>query len=298
MLHKNELSKKHDKSTCKQLVRAGHELAASMSSDMPISEIAKLVRRLATGLDVMSAMVQQVTRSAAITDIIEERQRQLVVKGFTLQQDDTYTAGELAAAAISYIEPMEAESYWPADWHDESFKPSDYRSNLVKAGALIAAEIERIDRAIFQQAQLSSSLSPLPVNRDEQGLWTHPEYSALFGDRDGVSETEFNAWCDARSVVSALSYLDSDDDNPVVRTEYFDNGNVEAIVRWNPKPPEGKGWFLGSIHDSEDGPVAVWFCNKSTSTPQEVSAIDCHYDNKLNHGASGNSSEVSRIGGK
>lgn len=85
--------------------------------------------------------------SAAITSIITERRRQQTVKGFTPQLDDTYTECELAAAAISYIEPMEAESYWPAGWLDDSFKPSDYRSNLVKAGALIAAEIERIDRA-------------------------------------------------------------------------------------------------------------------------------------------------------
>lgn len=84
--------------------------------------------------------------SQALRDVTAERQRQQSTKGYSTQQDDTYIGGELAAAAISYIEPMEAESYWPADWHDDSFKPSDYRRNLVKAGALILAEIERIDR--------------------------------------------------------------------------------------------------------------------------------------------------------
>ena len=85
--------------------------------------------------------------SLAATDVLEERQRQLSVKGFGTEQDDTYTACELAAAAISYIEPLEAENYWPADWHDDSFRPSDYRRNLVKASALLLAEIERVDRA-------------------------------------------------------------------------------------------------------------------------------------------------------
>lgn len=85
-------------------------------------------------------------QSQALRDVTAERQRQQSTKGYSTQQDDTYIGGELAAAAISYIEPMEAESYWPADWHDDSFKPSDYRRNLVKAGALILAEIERIDR--------------------------------------------------------------------------------------------------------------------------------------------------------
>lgn len=85
-------------------------------------------------------------QSPAAHDVLVERNRQLLIKGFSTQQDDTYIGGELAAAAISYIEPMEAENYWPADWYDNSFRPSDYRRNLVKAGALIIAEIERIDR--------------------------------------------------------------------------------------------------------------------------------------------------------
>lgn len=86
--------------------------------------------------------------SSAFRDVVKERHRQQVVKGFSAEQDDTYTCGELAAAAISYIEPVEAESYWPVDWHDDSFKPSDNRRNLVKAAALLIAEIERLDRVI------------------------------------------------------------------------------------------------------------------------------------------------------
>ena len=85
--------------------------------------------------------------SEAAADVITERMRQQQEEGYTVEQDDTYTGCELAAAAICYIEPMEAENYYPADWHDSSFKVADYRRNLVKAGALIIAEIERLDRA-------------------------------------------------------------------------------------------------------------------------------------------------------
>jgi len=84
--------------------------------------------------------------SCAIADVIAERQRQQSVEGFSTEQDDTYTGGELAGAAISYITPFEAMTYWPAEWHDDSFKPTNERRNLVKAAALIIAEIERIDR--------------------------------------------------------------------------------------------------------------------------------------------------------
>ncbi|EGE5552744.1 hypothetical protein BBG14_004969, partial [Salmonella enterica subsp. enterica serovar Weltevreden] len=48
------------------------------------------------------------TRTAAVLDVLLERQRQQTDKGFSNEQDDTYTGCELAAAAISYIEPMEA----------------------------------------------------------------------------------------------------------------------------------------------------------------------------------------------
>ncbi|MCV5421355.1 hypothetical protein OFN47_32105, partial [Escherichia coli] len=26
--------------------------------------------------------------------------------------------------------------------------------------------------------------------------------------------------------------------------------------------PEGEGWFVGSIHDTEDGPVCIWLREK------------------------------------
>jgi hypothetical protein len=68
--------------------------------------------------------------SVAITDIIAERRRQQSVKDFSAQ-DDTYVLGNWRLA-ISYIEPMAAAEFWPSDWHDNSFKPSDYRRNLVK----------------------------------------------------------------------------------------------------------------------------------------------------------------------
>lgn len=93
-----------------------------------------------------SDYLERLNFSPAAADVLAERHRQIVVKGWTPEHDDTYIGCELAAAAISYTEPMEAENYWPADWHDDSFRPSDYRRNLVKAAALLIAELERVDR--------------------------------------------------------------------------------------------------------------------------------------------------------
>ena len=57
----------------KQLVRAGHEFAAAMSTDMPIIEIAKIVTRLASALDVQTvrANVLDAERKAATDAEIE-----------------------------------------------------------------------------------------------------------------------------------------------------------------------------------------------------------------------------------
>lgn len=81
--------------------------------------------------------------------IAQERQRQMDAEGWTPGHDDKHTNGELAVAGACYalwgkatvITPL----LWP--WSDEYWKPKDQLSNLVRAGALIAAEIDRLLRA-------------------------------------------------------------------------------------------------------------------------------------------------------
>lgn len=87
----------------------------------------------------------------AITDVIDERQRQIRVEGWTPEHDDGHSKGELAQAAYCYVDgyvygvqPGKAPVYWP--WVAEAWKPKDPRRDLVRAAALIVAEIERLDR--------------------------------------------------------------------------------------------------------------------------------------------------------
>lgn len=82
--------------------------------------------------------------------IAAERRRQVTVEGWTEDHDDRHEGGELAYAAICYLDPDDAdriELCWPWDMVD--FKPSegDRLRDLVKAGALVAAEIDRLLRA-------------------------------------------------------------------------------------------------------------------------------------------------------
>lgn len=98
--------------------------------------------------------------SAGADAIAAERQRQMDVEGWTPEHDAEHDKGELVDGARAYLaaaryceakqltQPMPAWArdqavYWP--WDEEFWKPADEPiRNLVKAGALIAAEIDRL----------------------------------------------------------------------------------------------------------------------------------------------------------
>lgn len=91
----------------------------------------------------------------AARDVLDERQRQVTTEGWTPDHDDRHCEGELAAAAgcyalHGYLSKEDRYAYWP--WNEEWWKPKDFRSNLVRAGALILAEIERLDRTSLSEA--------------------------------------------------------------------------------------------------------------------------------------------------
>lgn len=106
--------------------------------------------------------------SQAAQDVLAERLRQVEALGWTPEHDDEHSHGQLAAAAAVYAAHASADAAvfgqapnpdpastfklqefvrrcWP--WDMEWWKPSNRRRMLVKAGALILAEIERLDRA-------------------------------------------------------------------------------------------------------------------------------------------------------
>lgn len=90
--------------------------------------------------------------SKAAIDVLAERQRQQSAEGWTTEHDDDHSCGEMALAASSYAQYAHRKPIAPAipfnwPWEPEWFKQQGPRRDLVKAGALILAEIERIDRA-------------------------------------------------------------------------------------------------------------------------------------------------------
>lgn len=101
-------------------------------------------------LSILSATNQTAATALirASVDVLEERDRQKSVEGWSPEHDDQHIDHELSRAAASYA--IGNIAYWP--WSLTWWKPADRRRNLVKAGALIIAEIERIDRAALSVA--------------------------------------------------------------------------------------------------------------------------------------------------
>ncbi|MEM5449881.1 hypothetical protein [Paraburkholderia guartelaensis] len=90
-------------------------------------------------------------KSDAERDVLAERARQIAQEGWTPEHDDKYRDHEMSCAAACYA--MYTLAYpagdpppaWP--WAPDWWKPTTHRRNLVKAAALLLAEIDRLDRA-------------------------------------------------------------------------------------------------------------------------------------------------------
>ena len=102
--------------------------------------------------------------------IAAERQRQQAIEGYSEKRDEQYHNRELSRAALGYLNHYVARGWtfanelempgivdgpatyrgesvpdsWP--WGDEYWKPKDPINDLIRAGALIAAEIDRLQR--------------------------------------------------------------------------------------------------------------------------------------------------------
>ena len=99
---------------------------------------------------------------SVLDEIAAERRRQIEVEGWGPEHDDEHDEGEMAFAAACYAisggvpENQRGKSdrliaaiqfVWPTQWEWKWWKPKDRRRDLIRAAALIVAEIERLDRS-------------------------------------------------------------------------------------------------------------------------------------------------------
>lgn len=147
------------------VARAARDFCAELCEDSPDVPQPQL-KALHAALEAWEASLARQYTEGAIADVAAERRRQIEAEGWTPEHDDEHGAGELAAAAAAYAFSAATEGrylaadplgFWP--WDTSWWKPRGARRDLVRAGALIVAEIERIDRAALS----------LPASTQEKG---------------------------------------------------------------------------------------------------------------------------------
>jgi hypothetical protein len=95
-------------------------------------------------------------------EILAERERQIVVEGFTIDHDNAHDRQALILAAMAYCQSASVAddtsylshrppNYWP--WDIRWWKPKTNRRDLIRAAALIVAAIDRIDRGAPAQSE-------------------------------------------------------------------------------------------------------------------------------------------------
>ncbi|WPE22436.1 hypothetical protein [Shinella zoogloeoides] len=102
--------------------------------------------------------------SKAIEDVFAERRRQIEAEGWTAKHDDAHGKGKLLLAARAYFAHATDRALsqprgdragipfeWP--WDKKWWKPKSPRKDLVRAGALALAEIDRIKRRFALRAE-------------------------------------------------------------------------------------------------------------------------------------------------
>lgn len=141
-------------------------------------------------------------RSVGADLIAAERHRQVDAEGWTPEHDDEHDDGALVSAAVCYefaalalvhnaeVDAYEVLDFWP--WDESWWKPSDDPiRNLVKAGALIAAEIDRLGRLTrCTGGRMCPAILHVHGCYSDHGTCDSPTEHAAPGGHSGSTTTE------------------------------------------------------------------------------------------------------------
>ncbi len=88
------------------------------------------------------------------------------------------------------------------------------------------------------------------VERDQFGFWTHPNYPDLADNCSSSEAQETLRWLGLE-----LQNVFMESDAPRL---YDSARSDQRYSEWIPTRPEGAGWFVLSIHDTDNGPVCQY----------------------------------------
>ena len=135
-----------------------------------------------------------------------------------------------------------------------------------------------------------SQIHPVDVVRDSDGWFSHPQYLAEpeWEYIEFIGREDFDRYCAERGIEAAMTSMESDDLDML--GQYVELGLCHCRD-WQPSRPEGDGWFVLSIHDTEDGPVCVWGRRieqeQPMSKPEVVGYASARMISRLGNGVCG-----------
>lgn len=138
---------------------------------------------------------------------------------------------------------------WLLDLAVEDIRVGD----LVNAASMLLAIADRTD---LLAEPLPGDCSTNPIHylplRDKQGCWSHPGFPWAYMD-EGMDPGMILNGMGFKVEVSSM-------EDEVPEEAYAKMIEAADWSLWTPKNPDyqSEGWFLISISDAEDGPVALW----------------------------------------
>lgn len=258
----------------KGLVAAGHKFAANISADTPLIDMAKMVSALATQLDAALAAAaeackqrdQLAAENPISCNIIGRLIGQYSTAGYHAVQNSINPAESLLYDALQALKTPATDAYLNAvraegvelfatfqkkmaAQHDADNRTvwADERRISAEQATGFAAQLRAGNAG---QDDVKKTINALPVERNQHGYWSHPDYLMFCDGREFISTTEFDQWASEHGLHWCVEYRDEEELEP----------NVDGydLSTWQPKAPDGEGWFVGSIHDTEDGAVCIW----------------------------------------
>lgn len=98
---------------------------------------------------------------------------------------------------------------------------------------------------------MDTKIEAAPVVRNADGEYHHPDMPLFYEGE----EANYKAWLAAQGLSMQMVWMESD--APALADRHMEgDGDPSAVTDWQPNSPDGEGWFVLAIFDTEDGPVA------------------------------------------
>lgn len=125
------------------IAQARSALARTEGPDDAVEWVHEWATRALEAAEHLKLIADMSFSTSGVRQIAVERRRQVDEEGFCAGHDSRHTDGSLCEAAVAYLTGN--PNRWPSSWAIKWYKPTTRLRDLTKAGALVAAEIDRLN---------------------------------------------------------------------------------------------------------------------------------------------------------